>query len=243
MKKYMSMFLFIFSLASCVTYKYVPLPDSNIQIKVDRGSSIPLYVDEQMAMIIMANDKESDIVFQIYMKNLTANLLKVNDSDFSVYASNDKLKWKKVNVYSSQEYYSKEKTEYIATAAIMVLGAVANSYNSSYGYRKSSGSFYGNSSYGGYYGNYESYSQYYDPVATELALQRNSQMISSYSEKGLKWLEYLEKNLFYSKDLEPNEQYYGLVFAEGGYRKYYKIVLSNPQLKRKEIIFEKVSIQ
>ncbi len=168
-------------------------------------------------------------MIKINIKNLGEDLVNIADIDFYVEESIDLISWKELEVYTSKEYYIKERNEYIAGAVIMVLGAAANAASAGYGSSTTSGTVYGNTRYGSYSGSYSSRTSYYDPVAAELSNQRYSQMVSSYASTGKGWLEFLENNLFYSTTLSPGEEYFGLVFSRRGIGKYYRITFAGKE--------------
>lgn len=109
----------------------------------------------------------------------------------------------------------------------MVLSAAADTATAGYGTATTSGNVYGSGSYGSYSGSYSGTTSYYDPAAAELAAQRNANMVSGYAEEGHGWLQFLEDNLFYSRELKPEEEYFGLVFSKKGYGDYYRITCVN----------------
>ncbi len=242
MKKYLYvMFISIMFVTSCTTYHFVPILNETIAIQNERGKSYPVYIDDKYGMIIMPEYKESELMLKITIKNTSTEKLSFSDSDFAVFASEDRIAWKQLKVYSSSEFYKKEKAEYTTGAVIMVLSAAASSYNAGRGYSTTRGNVYGNTAYGSYSGSYTSTTSYYDPTAAELASQRNAQMVSDYAQSGKEWLEVLENNLFYSTDIEPGKEYFGLVFSEKGSGRYYKIECSNPLLKIVSIEYERVA--
>jgi len=240
MKKFAALFASVL-IISCTTYHFVPIPDGLIQIRNERGSSFPLFLGNNVGMVIVPEYKESELMIKITMKNLSKNTITFNDTDFEVYISEDRINWKKIKVYTSTEYYKKEKAEYTAGAVLMVLGAAASSYNAGQGYYSTTGNVYGQTRYGSYSGSYSSRTSYYDPVAAELANQRNAQAVSNYAQTGKQWLDILENNLFFSKDLEPDEEYFGLIFSEKSSGKYYKIVCKNDSLEILSIEYERVA--
>jgi len=228
-------------MSSCATYHFIPIPDGIIQIKNDRGSSYPIFKDEKVGLIIIPEYKDSELMIKVTIRNLADSQISITDSDFEVYISEDRINWKNVKVYSSMEYYKKEKAEYTAGAVLMVLGAAANTYNAGQGYSSTNGTVYGQSRYGSYSGSYSSRTSYYDPVAAEMSNQRNAQMVANYAQNGKQWLEVLENNLFYNKDLGPDEEYFGLIFSEKISSNFIRIICKNEAFSIVSIEYEKVT--
>jgi hypothetical protein len=169
-----------------------------------------------MGMVIAPEFRKSEIMVKVTVRNNSTEELFLKDTDFKVENSYDGVVWEELKVYSSEEYYSKEKTAYTVGAVLLVLSATADTATAGYGTASTSGSVYGTSSYGSYSGTYSGTTSYYDPAAAELAAQRNAEMVSQYAQEGQGWLQLLEENLFYSKDLQPGEAYFGLVFSKKG---------------------------
>lgn len=227
MKNLMALATLVLSLFSCATFVLEPIPSDSIAIKKDRGNSLPFFVNDRIGLIASPEFHGSEILIKINLSNISEESISFTDSDFEIDVSTDGVIWKPLRVYSSKEYYSKEKSEYIAGAVIMVLGAVADTASAGQGSATTTGNVYGSSQYGSYSGTYTSTTRYYDSAAAELAAQRNSQMISSYASTGKAWLELLENNLFYSIDMAPGEGYFGMIFSKKGNGKYYRIRCNN----------------
>lgn len=228
------------SVVSCATYHFVPIPSDQIQVIQERSAYYPVYKDETIGMIIHPVYVEQDMMIKVAIRNYSGKAISFTDTDFSVFESDDRIIWKKLKVYTSDEYYKKEKVEYIAGAVLLALGTAADSINAGRGYATTSGTIYGGSRYGSYSGIYNSSTSFYDPTAAELARQRNAQRVSQYNQSSKQWLDMLEHNLFYNVDLQPNTEYFGLVFAEKGYSKYYKITCTAPGIRIVSIEYEKV---
>lgn len=232
MQKYLiALILVSITLSSCVSYRLDPLPDEQIEIRHERGSTYPIYESDSVGMVIAPQFRDSEIMVEVTVKNKSRNEMLIKDTDFKVESSRDRINWEELHVYSSEEYYAKEKRAYTVGAVLLVLSAAADTATAGYGSSTTSGSVYGSSSYGSYSGSYSSSTSYYDPTAAELAAQRNSQMVSQYAQEGQAWLNLLEENLFYTKDLRPNEAYFGLVFAKKGSGEYYRISCRNPDFE------------
>jgi len=232
--------LLVLSVISCATYHFVPIQNDQIQVIQERSAYYPVYTDQNIGMIIYPVYVDEDLMIKIAIKNYSGKTISFTDTHFSVYESDDRVNWKKLKVYTSEEYYRKEKAEYTAGAVLLALGAVASSIDAGRGYTSTTGTIYGGSRYGSVSGIYSSSTSYYDPTAAELARQRNFEAVSQYAQRGKQWLDVLEKNLFYSVDLQPNAEYFGLVFAEKGYSKYYKIICTTPGIQIVSIEYEKV---
>jgi hypothetical protein len=226
---------------SCATFRFEAFPGDNIQIKYDRGKSFPLFMDDDIAMMVAPEFKDSEIMIKVTVKNISSRVIGFSDADFSVFVSDDRLSWKEVPVYTSQEYFKKEKAEYTAGAVLMLLGAAASAYNAGQGYATTSGNVYGSGRYGSYSGSYTSTTRYYDPAAAQSANQRSAQMVADYAQSGRQWLQVLEDNLFYSKDLGAGEEYFGLVFSEKLSGRFYRILCRNKDIDIVKIEYEKVA--
>jgi len=224
------MFLALTLFTSCVSYRLDPLPAEHIEIRRDRGSTYPMYSDDDVGMVIAPEFRESEIMVKVTVRNNSSEELYLKDTDFKVENSTDGSAWEELKMYSSEEYYSKEKTAYTVGAVLLVLSATADTATAGYGSSSTSGSVYGSSPYGSYSGSYSGTTTYYDPAAAELAAQRNANMVSQYAREGQGWLQLLEENLFYSKDLRPSETYFGLVFSKQGRGDYYRITCTNPDI-------------
>jgi len=225
---------------SCATYRFEAFPGDNIEIKYGRGKSYPFFMNNDIAMIVDPEFKDSEIMIKVTVKNRSNDVIGIADTDFSAYVSDDRLSWNKLSVYTSRDYFRKEKSEYTAGAVLMVLGAAASTYNAGQGYATTSGNVYGSGRYGSYSGSYTSTTRYYDPAAAQLANQRSAQMVSDYAQSGKQWLQVLEDNLFYSKELGAGEEYFGLVFSKNVSGRFYKIVCQNNTIDIVKIEYEKV---
>lgn len=230
-RTYLCIFLALSLFTSCVSYRLDPLPADNIDIRCDRGNSYPVYSDDTIGMVVAPEFRESEIMVKVTVRNNCTEELFLKDTDFKVENSSDGSAWEVLKVYRSEEYYSKEKTAYTVGAVLLVLSATADTATAGYGTASTSGSVYGTSSYGSYSGTYSGTTTCYDPTAAELAAQRNADMVSQYAQEGQGWLQLLEENLFYSKDLQPNETYFGLVFSKQGHGDYYRITCTNPDFE------------
>jgi len=213
-------------LVSCATYSFVPLENPSIKLSRDRGNITPIYVDDLLGVSVVPKIIKSYLSLQIIVRNNSNANLYMADSFFNCYISKDNVNWKQIKRYSSKEFYKKEYDSYIAGAVLMAISAGLNSVSAGYGNSKTSGRFYGYSSNGTVAGTYDSNTTYYDPVAAELARQRNQANIESYASNGKQWLAFLENNLFYDKDIAPAEMYSGLVFADFEPQTYLKISIS-----------------
>lgn len=220
-----------FSLSSCVSYRLDPVPADNIEVRHERGDTYPIYESSKVGLVIAPEFRESELMVQVTVRNNSKKELFIRDIDFKVEVSEDRQEWAPLKVYASDEYYAKEKRAYTVGAVLMVLSATADTASAGYGSSTTSGNVYGSGTYGSYSGSYSGTTTYYDPTAAELAAQRNAQMVSQYAQEGQGWLQLLEENLFYSKDLRPNEVYFGLVFAKEGYGDYYRITCTNHSFK------------
>lgn len=110
-------------------------------------------------------------MIKLIVKNLSEDLINIKDSDFSVEESYNLSSWRKVKVFTSKEYYTRERNSYIVGQTIMVLEALANASSAGHSTVKTSGTVYGTTSYGSYSGFYNATTTYYDPVAAQLANQ------------------------------------------------------------------------
>ena len=122
----------------------------------------------------------------------------------------------------------------------MVLGAAADSASAGYGTASTSGTVYGRSSCGSYSGSYQGTTTYYDPTAAQIASQRNAQMVENYAASGRSWLQMLEDNLFYSVDLNPGQEYFGIIFSKKGTGVYYRVRSKNDSIRLLSIEYLKV---
>lgn len=213
---------------SCATYKFTPLPGDSITVHRNRGVETPVYQDVTLAISINPKYVESDLALQIVVKNLSSEMLTLFDSDIEVFSSKDMIEWKRLDTYTSEQYYKKEYDEYTAGLVLMAISAGLNAYNAGRGSSSTSGTFYGNTGRGSYSGTFNSTTSYYDPVAAELARQRDQQNIQNYANNSQAWLEFLRNNLFYSIDLQEDQEYSGLVFSRSDNGNYYKIIFSTP---------------
>jgi len=187
-------------------------------------------------MIIDPEYRESDLMLRVSLKNLSSQSIHIEDKDFKVFTSSDRINWTPVDVYDSKSYYKKEKTAYVIGAVALALGAAADGLAAGTGYENETGSFQGQTSYGSYSGTYTSRTTYYDPAAAQIAAQKNAELMASYEQDNEQWLKALERFLFYSEDLNPNEEYFGLVFSKARKSKYYKVTCTNPHVG--EIVIE-----
>jgi len=218
-------------LSSCVSYRLDPVPNQDIEVRHERGATYPIYESSKIGMVVAPEFRESELMVKVTVKNNSGKEMYIRDTDFKVEVSEDSQEWSPLKVYASDEYYAKEKRAYTVGAVLMVISATADTASAGYGSSTTSGNVYGSGTYGSYSGSYSGTTTYYDPTAAELAVQRNSQMVSQYAQEGQGWLQLLEDNLFYSKDLRPDETYFGLVFSEKGYGDYYRITCTNPDFE------------
>lgn len=198
---------------SCATYKFTPLPGNSITVHRNRGVETPVYQDVTLAISINPKYVESDLALQIVVKNLSSEMLTLFDSDIEVFSSKDMIEWKRLDTYTSEQYYKKEYDEYTAGLVLMAISAGLNAYNAGRG---------------SYSGTFNSTTSYYDPLAAELARQRDQQNIQNYANNSQAWLEFLRNNLFYSIDLQEDQEYSGWVFSRSDNGNYYKIIFSTP---------------
>lgn len=215
-------------LISCATYKFTPIAVQSITIYHNRSRVIPVYKGNTLIVSVYPKYIRNDLSMQIIIKNLSSHVIAISDSDFKVYSSEDKISWTTLKTYTSEQYYKKEKNEYTAGLVLMAVGAGLSAYNAGRGRASTTGNFYGSTTEGSYYGSYNSNTTYYDPVAAELSRQQAQQNIAQYANGGKAWLDFLQKNLFYSVDLQSGQEYSGLVFSNSDYDTYYKIVLTIP---------------
>lgn len=228
----------ILLLASCATYSFIPIESENITLSRNRGTIIPIYVDDQLGISIVPKIIKSYLSLQVIVRNNSISNLYMADTFFNCYTSKDNLNWNLLKSYSSKEFYKKEYDAYVAGAVLMAISAGLDSASAGYGRSTSTGSFYGNSSYGSVSGNYRSNTTYYDPAAAELARQRNQANIEQYATSGKQWLTFLESNLFYDKDIAPNEMYSGLVFANFNQKSYLKVVVTIDGIEKATFTYE-----
>lgn len=211
---------------SCVSHNFIPIAAENIKLNHNRGIITPVYSDENYNISIVPKIIQSYIALQIVIKNNSNFNFYMADSFFNCYVSSDNTKWKLVKSYSSKEFYKKEYNYYIAGAVLTALSAEISSATAGLGTVKSSGSGYTYSSNGLVYNEYDNNLIYYNPTAAELARQRNQANIENYISRGEQWLSFLKSNLFYDKDLSPNEVYSGLVFYDFKPYQFLKVTVS-----------------
>lgn len=240
MKKIVVIIVLTNLLIGCATYRLDPIENEEIIIKMDRGKRIPIYSDDKIGMMIIPDFVESEIMIKIHVLNKLDQPIVLKDVDFTVEESIDSILWKPLKVFESDEYYKKEKKEYVTGAVLLAISAAANSASAGYGSATTTGSVYGSSSYGSYSGQYRSTTTYYDPTAKQIADARNAQMIENYATSGKSWLEMLERNLFYTIELQPGQEYFGLVFSKKGNGKFYRIKCNNDSVKILDIEYLKV---
>jgi hypothetical protein len=228
-------------LSSCTTYKFRPIADDGITLRNNRGDVYPYFINDDVEICIVPSYIESDIALKITVLNKEIDLLQLSDTDFELYNSNDGYLWQKMEVYTSEKYYSKEKTEYTVGAVLMVLSAASSSASAGYGSSNTYGTYNGNTRYGSYSGSYYSRTTYYDPTAAQIAQQRNQENVNNYARNGQQWLDFLKENLFYSTDLQKGYMYYGIVFGKSGDGKFYKVKFNNQIIGDVVIKYEKVA--
>jgi hypothetical protein len=212
---------------SCTTYHFTPLPDASTKVLHNRSRTLISHIDNTIGVVINPEYLKNELALQITLGNISNNTILVNDTDFSVYSSEDNVVWKEVKSYISRDYYEKAKVAYHVGTALTAFTAGLNSGLAGKGSAISSGSISGSTTGGSYTGNYQSTTSFYDPTAAELVRQRNQVNLESYIQNGQSWLSFLENNLFYSKDLQPNEFYFGLIFCEESDDKYLRVKLEN----------------
>jgi len=227
-------------LSSCATYHFEPISNDRIEIKRDRNITYPVYLDPTIGMILSPSIENHEIMLRITVRNNSSKVLTISDTDFAIYSSNDRVSWKPLKMYTSTAYYKKEHDKYVAGAILMVLDAAANSASAGYGTASTNGNIYGHNSYGSYSGAYSSTTRYYDPEAAELANQRNAAAVSNYAQNGKAWLSMLKNNLFYSKDLEPNEIYFGIVFSKFDSSAFISVICKNENIELIKVEYTKV---
>lgn len=222
----------ILFLTSCATYSFVPIDAPNINLQRDRGTITPIFVDEQLGISVVPKIIKSYLSLQIVVRNNSVSDLYMADAFFNCYVSTDNNHWELIKRYSSKEFYKKEYDSYVAGAVLMAISAGLSSASAGYGNSRTTGSYYGSSSYGSVSGSYNSTTTYYDPTAAELARQRNQANIESYVSSGKRWLSFLESNLFYEKDLLPSEMYSGLVFYDFEPNTFLKVTVSIDEIEK-----------
>jgi hypothetical protein len=213
-------------LASCTTIRVDPMTTEGVTVALDRGRSIPTYSDDATEMSVVSDARSFDNMFKITLKNKTDKTWRVADSDFTVETSDDGKSWHLERVYPSQEYYDLERSRYAASVAMVMVGSpldepevVTTRTTRVWG---SSGTVI-----------VEQTRVYSEPSF------RNAWLVEDYSVSGMEWLRVLQDNLFYSKDLAPQEQYFGLVFSDELDSKYYRITLKRDGAKSPSVEFQR----
>jgi len=228
------------SLVSCATFSYEPVASSTIEVKHDRGTSFPIFRGQGIAMIVQPiyynSNSGKHILLKITMKNLREKMISIQDIDFSVSSSPDQTSWRKLKVFRSKEFLSNEKAAFTTGAVFKAIGAGFEAAGAGQRTSTTTGSIYGNNGYG----TYTETTTTYDPEAVAAVNRRNAEEMAEYTKSGQQLISELEKNLFYSKDLTPNEEYYGVVLAEDDSSKYLRIELQNTELEVISIVYERV---
>jgi len=179
-------------------------------------------------------------MLRITVKNFQAHSISIQDTDFSVFASTDRTNWKRLKVFRSKEYMANAKSAYIAGTVLMAVGAGLRAANAGRSTATTTGSVYGRGNGGYYSGTYSATTQYYDPAAARAENERSAAQVAEYARNGQQQLADLENNLFYSKDLANDEEYYGVVFSETSSNLYLKVELENQDIQVISIEYERV---
>lgn len=65
----------ILLLASCATYSFIPIESENITLSRNRGTIIPIYVDDQLGISIVPKIIKSYLSLQVIVRNNSISLL------------------------------------------------------------------------------------------------------------------------------------------------------------------------
>ena len=212
--------------AACTTVRIDPMTTDGVTVRLDRGRSIPTYSDDATEMSVISDPRRLDNMFKITLKNKTDKTWRVADSDFSVETSDDGKTWRRARVYDSQDYYDRERSRYAAGVALVMVGSAIDDEPDVVTTRTTR--VWGN---GGVV--VQQTQVYRDPGL------RTAWLVEDYSVSGMGWLRVLQDNLFYSKDLAPQEEYFGLVFSDELDAKYYRITLKRDGAKSPAVEFQR----
>ncbi len=215
-------------LSSCATFRFEPLPSEGVTVKTNRGQLYPVYDSNSFEVIVKPEFRGGEVMYKISVYNKTDGSVLVSDEDFTVQSSPDMKKWEPVRTYTSDEYYAKEKSEYIAGAVLLAVATIGSELDYVYTHTTTTTVYTYN--YGVYH-RYRIKTVRVDPVGREYALYHNFELISDYAHEGRHWLKLLENNLFYEADIEPDSEYFGLIFSKQSDDEYYRVRIRNPEIK------------
>lgn len=216
------------ALASCTTIRVDPVTTENVAVKYDRGRAIPTYTDDATEMSVVTELRRSETMFKVTVKNKTDKTWRVSDTDFTVESSSDGKNWNREHVYPSQEFYDRERSKYAAGVAMAVVGAAVIDEPDVVTTRTTR-------VWGGGGGVVIQQTR----VDREPGF-RSAWLVEDYAYGGMSWLQALQDNLFYVKDLAAQEEYFGLVFSDPVDAKYYRITLKRDGAKNPSVEFQRI---
>lgn len=216
-------------LASCTTLRVTPVVTDGVTVKLDRGRSIPTYEDDATEMSVVTETRRAETMFKVTLKNKAGATWRVADSDFTVETSDDGKKWRSERVYGSQEFYERERDFYASGIALSVMGATVIDEPEVVTTRTTR--VWGGPGGGVVVQQTRIYSR---------PGYRSAWLVEDYAVSGMGWLRVLQDNLFYSKDLESQEEYFGLVFVEPLNARYFRITLKRDGAKNPSVQFERI---
>ncbi len=213
-------------LTGCTTIRVDPVTTAGVTVKVDRGRSIPTYEDDATEMAVVSEARRTETMFKVTLKNKAGTTWHVADTDFTVETSEDGKKWRAEKVFTSQEYYERQRNLYMAGVALAVMGAVVTDEPDTYVTTRTTRVWGG--------GVVVQQTRVYRQPGF-----RSAWLAEDYALSGQGWLNALQDNLFYSKDLAPQEEYFGLVFSEDVGVKYYRITLKRDGATNPSVEFQR----
>jgi hypothetical protein len=215
------------ALSSCTTFRIDPVTTDNVTVKYDRGRPIPTYADDTTEMAVLSEPRRTENMFKVTLKNKTDKTWRVSDTDFVVESSEDGKTWTAERVYPSQEFYERERSRYAAGVAIAIVGSSVLDQPDVVTTRTTR-------VWGAGGGVVIQQTRVYSEPGF-----RSAWLVEDYAYSGLSWLNALQENLFYVKDLGAQEEYFGLVFSEVLDAPYYRITLKRDGAKSPVVEFKR----
>jgi hypothetical protein len=212
--------------ASCTTFRLVPQADEDTTVRYNRGNQIANALKDRVGVSVSTDVVGNLIYFHIIVKNFREQNLYVDDT--SAQLTEEGLVdpfTDSIRVYRADEYYQKRHGEIVAGQVLMALSAVMSTANAG---RSTSHTtvYYGRNRYYRGYGTY-SYTTYtYDSARAAMEREVAFANVRDYVNGTNMELEYLQNTLFYPSDVDPGDEYYGIIISEFGKTDDSKMTLS-----------------
>ena len=212
------------ALTSCVTYRLVPQESDGTTIKHNRGTQTLMSGNDSMAVVVSAQVNGDLIYFQTIVKNLTERSLYVDDTHIRLTESSPLSGFPvDIRVYGADEYLRIRQNQILTGQIMMAVAAGVSTMNAgrsrttvTTGYYSSYG--HGRRSYYRGFGTYTYTTYTYDSARAAYERDIAFSNVRDYINGTNRELDYLRDTLFFPMDIEPHDEYYGLVVAELGER-------------------------